>query len=150
MRSLVGIEDAVVTANRDERGHSYLCAYIVAERERVSEWKMSLQRTLPDYMIPTAFTVLDKLPLYSNGKVDRRALPPPQLQRKHDYAAPTNETERKLAEVWKEVLDAERIGLEDHFLYPGGHSLKAMMLSGQVQRAFACACRSRTFSARRC
>ena len=140
LRSLAGIRDAVVMANRDERGHSYLCAYVMARKERIAEWKNHLRHTLPDYMIPTAFILLDKLPLTSNGKVDRRALPVPEhLTRKHDYVAPTNETERKLAAVWEQVLDVERIGRNDHFFEMGGHSLKAMMLSGQVRSRFRCA-----------
>ncbi|MEW2624086.1 amino acid adenylation domain-containing protein [Streptomyces sp. NPDC048106] len=90
------------------------------------ELRGALSGSLPDYMVPAAVLVLDDLPLTPNGKLDRRALPEPDLARgKADFAAPRTATEELVAEVWAEVLGAERLGRDAHFFESGGHSLKA-------------------------
>ncbi|WP_460427464.1 phosphopantetheine-binding protein, partial [Azotobacter armeniacus] len=82
-----------------------------------------LGRLLPDYMVPGALVVLEALPLNASGKVDRKALPEPELAGSQTYEAPQGEIEEKLAEIWAEVLGVERVGRRDSFFEVGGHSL---------------------------
>jgi acyl carrier protein len=96
-----------------------------------------LQKRLPDYMVPSAFVVLEELPLTPNGKIDRRALPVPVLDRESaDFVAPRTETEKTVAEAWSGVLHVERIGVHDDFFQLGGHSLLAMRVVSQLRSAF--------------
>jgi amino acid adenylation domain-containing protein/FkbM family methyltransferase len=98
-----------------------------------------LKAKLPEYMIPSAFVILEELPLTPNGKVDRKALPAPdsaQLQLERSYLAPRDEMERSLAGIWAEVLGLERVGIEDNFLDSGGHSLLALQVISRVRKAF--------------
>jgi amino acid adenylation domain-containing protein len=111
---------------------------LFAER-LVPQLRMFAQESLPEYMIPSAFMLLDKLPLMRNGKLDRQALPMPdtvvwELARK--YVAPRNEVERRLVAIWAEVLNIERIGIEDNFFELGGHSLLATQLVSRIRIAF--------------
>jgi acyl carrier protein len=95
---------------------------------KTSELQKHLLATLPDYMVPSAFVLLDKMPLLSNGKVDREALPTPEYSRKQleeEYVAPRNEVEQSLAKIFAEVLGIEKIGINDNFFLLGGHSLSA-------------------------
>ncbi|SFJ91368.1 non-ribosomal peptide synthetase [Thermoflavimicrobium dichotomicum] len=131
------IEEAVVVARTDEQGHSYLCAYLVTDGPwTVAELREHLGKSLPEYMIPSYFVELEKLPLNANGKVDKRALPEPfgRGQKQEDYAAPTNETEEDLVSIWKEILGVEQIGIHDNFFELGGHSLKATMLASRIHK----------------
>ncbi|HEY0603974.1 MAG TPA: amino acid adenylation domain-containing protein [Herpetosiphonaceae bacterium] len=98
-----------------------------------------LQEKLPDYMIPTLFMVLDAMPISANGKIDRRALPAPTLDRADlatAYIAPRTAVEEVLAEVWGRVLDLERIGVYDNFFEMGGHSLLATQVMARVTSTF--------------
>jgi amino acid adenylation domain-containing protein len=118
------VRGAVVVA-RDEGGDRRLVAYVVgapgATVPSASVMREHLRQTLPEYMVPSAFVTLDSLPLTSNGKVDRRALPaPPREQTGGEYVAPRTEAERALAAVWQEVLGAGRAGVEDNFFDLGG------------------------------
>ena len=131
------VKEAVVLDKQDVQGNKYLCAYIVAERElAVSELRKSLSSSLPDYMIPAYFIQIDKMPLTPNGKIDRRALPEPsgEMDTGVEYAAPRNEAEEKLVDIWAEVLGADKIGIDDDFFALGGHSLKAIKLASLLQR----------------
>ncbi|MBO4797466.1 MAG: hypothetical protein J5494_01655, partial [Candidatus Methanomethylophilaceae archaeon] len=106
-----------------------LCAYIVgdADAESVKEWVSGRK---PAYMVPAFIVKLDSIPLNINGKVDRKALPVPDLSSlRSEYAAPRNETERKLCEALEEVLGVDRVGIDDDFIRLGGDSLKAVRLS---------------------
>lgn len=94
---------------------------------------------LPKYMIPSAFVVLDTLPLNANGKVDRKALPAPDSSRPElsvPYVAPQTAQAEKLAEIWTDVLDISPIGVNDSFFELGGDSLRLMQLMGQIERSF--------------
>ncbi|WP_176560096.1 non-ribosomal peptide synthase/polyketide synthase [Brevibacillus dissolubilis] len=137
------VKEAVVIAREDEPGHRYLCAYVVVEQDQqelpnVSDWKAYLSQDLPHYMIPTHFVSLDKMPLTTNGKIDKRALPKPDtsLTASKEYVAPRTESEAKLAEIWQDVLGIERIGIHENFFELGGHSLKATVLVSQIHKAF--------------
>ncbi|WP_257148234.1 non-ribosomal peptide synthetase, partial [Bacillus cereus] len=132
------IQNAVViTANSHEYG-SYLCAYVVSEAEwSEQDLQMELKRKLPEYMIPTSIIRLKELPLTTNGKVDKRALPNPFVYRdlQVDYELPVGR-EIKMAEIWKELLGIENVSRTDDFFKLGGHSLKASVLVHRIQKEF--------------
>lgn len=115
----------------------YLVAYYVSE-EAIAETSLIkyLEERLPDYMIPTAFIRLDKLPLNANGKLDYKSLPDPKKVTKKDYIAPRNEVQKKLEKIWCELLGVERVSINEKFLNAGGHSLNAMSLIFKVYQTF--------------
>ncbi|NGZ77570.1 non-ribosomal peptide synthetase [Saccharibacillus alkalitolerans] len=134
------VKETIVVAKEDASGGKYLCAYtaspVPAARQ---ELRRHLADRLPDYMIPSYFVHLDVMPLTPNGKIDRRALPEPQpgeMESGTEYAAPQSETECRIAEVWRNVLGTERIGLHDNFFELGGHSLKAAVMVARLQEQF--------------
>jgi len=123
------IKDAVVIDREDSNGNKYLCAYYVSDMElAINDLKDYLSLQLPDYMIPAFFVRIGKIPLTINGKVNRRILPEPEeiSNIKIEYVAPKNEVERKIAEIWREVLGVEKIGILNDFFDLGGNSLKAV------------------------
>jgi amino acid adenylation domain-containing protein/FkbM family methyltransferase len=103
----------------------------------IRDVRASLSRHLPEYMVPAAFVVLESLPVTSNGKLDRKALPPPDHTSvvRRGYEVPVGETETALARIWSEVLKVERVGREDDFFELGGHSLLALRLIAAMKRA---------------
>jgi acyl carrier protein len=105
---------------------------------QVSDLRAHLRGTLPDYMVPAAFVMLPKLPISPNGKVDRRALPAPELAdiETATYVAPRTPEEEQLAQIWADVLGLERVGIEDDFFALGGHSLLAAQLMARVSTIF--------------
>jgi acyl carrier protein len=107
--------------------------------ELVSRLREALGRRLPEYMVPSAFVILDRLPLSSNGKLDRRALPAPELGEyaDRDYEAPQGEVEKTLARIWQETLRTDRVGRHDNFFELGGHSLLSVSLIARVVDHFA-------------
>lgn len=138
--SLSGIvKETVVVAAEDSNGDLFLCAYFVPNGEpNVSDLRGYLARELPDYMIPAYFVRLEKMPLTSNGKVDRRALPKPdQIIPDHGGNGwPRNPTEEKLVLIWQEVLGIKGAGIDDDFFEIGGHSLKATLLVAKIHKEF--------------
>ncbi|MBZ9636378.1 non-ribosomal peptide synthase/polyketide synthase [Clostridium sp. FP1] len=131
------IKEAIVIDREDENGTKYLCAYLVAEKElTVGELRSYLSQNLPEYMIPSYFVQLEKMPLTPNGKIDRKALPKPDgsIVTGTEYEAPRNEVEEKLVAIWKDVLAAERVGINDNFFELGGHSLKATTLVSKMHK----------------
>lgn len=100
--------------------------------EKLQDW---LRERLPAYMVPTRIRLLDKLPLSANGKLDRTALPTAEAERA-DYQAPQTASERGVVELWQNVLNAQRIGLDDDFFAVGGNSLQAMQLAGKLRERF--------------
>ena len=123
------IEDAVVMAREDSPGDKRLVAYVVAGEPasvQASELKDLLKQKLPDFMVPAHFVIMDRFPLTANGKVDRRALPPPETGRpevKSEYVAPNSDSEKIIAAIWQEVLNIEEVGIYDNFFDLGGNSL---------------------------
>ncbi|HYK43003.1 MAG TPA: amino acid adenylation domain-containing protein, partial [Thermoanaerobaculia bacterium] len=108
-------------------------------RKLASELREFSGRRLPAYMVPSVFVPLEKLPVTPNGKIDRAALPVPPGSRtelEHSYRPPRNETERRLCEIWAELLGLERVGVEDNFFALGGHSLLAVQVLSRVGDAF--------------
>ncbi|UDB46533.1 amino acid adenylation domain-containing protein [Bacillus safensis] len=125
------VKEAVVIAASNDT----LCAYFTAEGSvSLSDLREQAGRELPVYMMPAFFMQLDELPLTNNGKVDRRALPAPDLseQGANEYTSPQTETERLLANIWEEVLEVPRIGRHDHFFECGGHSLRGMKMLNRL------------------
>jgi iturin family lipopeptide synthetase A len=143
-----GIGEAVVIAHPDDKGDKTLCAYIAplptnrTNQTSPPELREYLSRTLPDYMIPSFYIQVERIPLTPNGKVDRRALPDPQIYvGDSSYSPPTNEVEERLASIWSDVLgiDRENIGIDGNFFSLGGHSLRAAMMLPKIQSAFGVA-----------
>ncbi|MGX9932376.1 amino acid adenylation domain-containing protein [Virgibacillus salarius] len=131
------IKEAVVVAQEGEPGQKYLCAYIVAKCSMdKSEIKAYLKESLPDYMIPAYFMELMKIPLTNNGKVNRKALPKPDVMGliSEAYEAPKTPTQKILTSIWQNVLGVESIGIHDSFFDLGGHSLKATTVMSEVHK----------------
>jgi amino acid adenylation domain-containing protein len=132
----------VVMAREDIPGDKRLVAYIVPHENlapSIPELRQFLQQQLPEYMVPSAFVVLDILPLTPNGKVDRRALPAPDtssLNLATEIVAPRNQVERQLTEIWQQILGIQTISIKDNFFDLGGHSLLAIKLFWQVEQIF--------------
>ena len=134
-----GITEAVVLDCEEAGGAKFLCAYVVAATAPGDEaLKTFLGIELPDYMIPSHFIWLDRVPMTVNGKVDKRALREmsQNISTRTEYVAPRNEAEEKMAAIWREVLDVEQVGINDDFFSLGGHSLKVSVLINKVKKAF--------------
>ncbi|WP_281174023.1 non-ribosomal peptide synthetase [Andreprevotia chitinilytica] len=139
LATLPALRDAVVLARNDD-GDTRLVAYLVPHAGQTLPETPALRdhllRSLPEYMVPAHFVVLDQLPLTSNGKVDRKALPAPERNRDETaFVAPRNETEAQLAAIWAEVLKLDRVGVHDNFFELGGHSLLAVALVNRIRQA---------------
>ncbi|HEV3049578.1 MAG TPA: amino acid adenylation domain-containing protein, partial [Longimicrobium sp.] len=136
LRQAPGVTDCAVVVRDDVPGDRRLVAYVVGDAE-AEALRDRLRRTLPEYMVPSAFVPLDALPLTANGKLDRKALPAPEGDAfsRRSYEAPLGEVEAALAEIWGEVLGVERVGRWDHFFELGGHSLLAIKLIERMRRA---------------
>ncbi|MCX6584872.1 MAG: amino acid adenylation domain-containing protein, partial [Candidatus Aminicenantes bacterium] len=139
-----GIKEAVVSVQEEESGDKYLCAYVVPDGEyRLSGLREHLAKELPDYMIPSYFVSVEKIPLTPNGKIDRGALPKPGLKIGESYTAPRNEIEKRLVRLWAEILGRDAlpdsqlqtsIGIDDNFFQLGGHSLKATIMTSKIHK----------------
>jgi amino acid adenylation domain-containing protein len=130
------IKEAVVIPIENNSGDKQLSAYVVCEQQqppRITQLKEFLAKILPDYMIPSYFVILDRIPLTPNGKIDRKALPTPEIQSDKGYIAPRNEVEKKLVEIWSGIL-GHPVGINDNFFKMGGHSLKATILMSKIYR----------------
>ena len=126
----------LVRGKKDQEGDQFLCAYFVAEAEILaSELREALAKALPDYMIPSSFIQLDRIPITLNGKVDHPSLLALAVETEVEYVAPRNRTEEILVEIWREVLEREPIGINDNFFELGGHSLKATVVIGRIHKA---------------
>jgi amino acid adenylation domain-containing protein len=115
---------------------SRLVAWVVADEASADELRGFLNARLPEYMVPSAFMALPTLPLNTNGKVDRRALPEPEAVAQEDYVAPRNPTEEQIAALWSSLLRVERVGAGDNFFDLGGHSLLATQLVSHLRASF--------------
>ena len=139
LRGHAAVRDAVVVGRANESGEVRLIAYFTSSLQpapTTSELRKFLNKTLPDYMIPASFMFLQALPLTSNGKVDRKALPEPNDQRPElstPYVLPRNQVERMLAGLWEDVLGVRPVGINDDFFDLGGDSLKLANMISRVE-----------------
>ncbi len=137
-----GIKEVVVTALNNNSGDERLVAYVVpktAPGPNVSELRRFLEDKLPDYMIPATFLTLDALPLTDTLKVDRKALPKPNRLRPEiavPFAMPENSIEEALVKIWAEILELDRVGINDNFFDLGGDSLRASRVISRVIQTF--------------
>ncbi|HLP88081.1 MAG TPA: amino acid adenylation domain-containing protein [Nostocaceae cyanobacterium] len=135
------VQDAVVMVREDVAGDQRLVAYLVLQPESnlsIENLRSYLQEKLPEYMIPTTFVPLQSLPLTTNGKVDRKALPAPDkvnAEVKESFVAPRNSLEEQLAGIWAEVLRVEKVGIYNNFFSLGGHSLLVTQLISRMRDA---------------
>ena len=144
LRKHPSIREAVVLLREDIPGVKRLVAYWVSyegEEISVQELRKSLRESLPDYMVPSIFVALDRMPMTTNGKTDRSALPAPDNTHRRiagnpDYHEPQTPTQKKLTRFFSEVLHIEPIGLEDNFFDLGGHSLLATQVTSRIREAF--------------
>ena len=133
------VQEAVVIAREDVPGEKRLVAYVVAESSRaapgVEVLRTHLKAALPEHMVPSAFVVLESLPLTSSWKLDRRALPAPEQGAyvSRQYEAPQGEVEEILARIWGELLRVEQISRRDNFFDLGGHSLLATRVLSRIR-----------------
>ncbi|WDM77360.1 amino acid adenylation domain-containing protein [Xanthomonas cucurbitae] len=135
-----GIRDAVVLARTDEHGYQQLVAYVIAQDPQsppsAETLRTHLLSALADYMVPSAFVLLEQWPLTLNGKLDRKALPAPDgaAYAAQAYEAPQGEVEQTLAGIWQSVLGVEQVGRHDNFFQLGGHSLLAVTVIERMRR----------------
>lgn len=138
LRSVPGVREAVVLAREDSLGDKRLVAYVVVEdKENVerSTLRHQLSRLLPEYMVPAQYVFLDQFPLTPNGKLNRKALPAPEMIRgTKAYVAPRTPTESQLAQIWADVLQLDKVGVEDNFFTLGGHSLLAITVLERMRQ----------------
>ncbi|WP_028546570.1 non-ribosomal peptide synthetase [Paenibacillus taiwanensis] len=128
---------ATVIVRGSDSSEKQLCAYYVADRPLPpSELKRLLAQDLPSYMIPAYLIPLERMPLTTNGKVDRKALPSPEdyVQAETEYVAPRTAHERLLARIWQDVLGLTKVGVKDNFFELGGHSLRATTLVSKLHK----------------
>ncbi|MGH8017131.1 MAG: amino acid adenylation domain-containing protein, partial [Opitutaceae bacterium] len=141
LRTHPDVADAVVVAREDVPGARRLVAYVVDKPGTSPSARALLDflgSRLPEYMAPAAFVTLERLPLTPNGKVDRKALPAPDdtaLATAGDFVAPRTPVETAVADIWRDLLGAERVGIHDNFFDLGGHSLLAMRAVAQIGKA---------------
>ncbi|RLJ80977.1 non-ribosomal peptide synthetase, partial [Pedobacter alluvionis] len=140
LRNHEEIEDAVVTTKRDDQGDLQLIAYFTGpQKPDIAALKINLSSQLPEYMLPAYYVPLDYFPITSNGKIDKKNLPDPQIllqQEKTSYTAARNPIEEKLLLIWKDILGEINIDVRDNFFEVGGHSLKATRLVSQIHQVF--------------
>jgi amino acid adenylation domain-containing protein len=137
-----GVAQSVVMAREDEPGNKRLVAYILRAGDQPpdeDQMREHLRQKLPEYMVPSAFVIMEDFPLSSNGKVDRKALPKPEIRRSDEigsYVAPRNQKEEQLADIWQKTLGIEKVGMTDNFFDLGGHSLLGARLFARIEKAF--------------
>jgi natural product biosynthesis luciferase-like monooxygenase protein len=134
-----GVAQAVVMAREDQPGDTRLVAYLVGTKLDGTALREALRARLPDFMLPSAFVMLDEFPHTPNGKIDRKALPAPDAVAATapaaEFVAPTSDLESQIAEVWKDVLKLAQVGTRDNFFDLGGHSLLAVQAHRRLKEA---------------
>ncbi len=140
------VREAVVVAREDTPGDKRLVAYYIASQVDESEggtagaeqFRSHLSASLPEYMVPAAYVRLESFPLTPNGKLDRKALPAPEADAfaTRSYEPPRDETEQKIAAIWQEVLQFDKVGREDNFFDLGGNSLQLIKVHSRLRQAF--------------
>ncbi|WP_370963602.1 amino acid adenylation domain-containing protein [Amycolatopsis sp. cg9] len=136
LREQPGVADAVVLVREDTPGDKRLVGYVVGDAD-TGALRTALKETLPDYMVPPSFVTLDALPLTPNGKLDRKALPAPVAARDASttLVEPSSPLEVLLADIWRDVLKVEELGVDDDFFDLGGHSMLATQVVARIAKA---------------
>lgn len=137
MHNAEAVQKAAVTVKEEKDGLKQLCAYYVSDKPiAAAQLREQLSSKLPDYMVPSYFVRLEHMPLTSNGKINRKALPAPEssLQQTAEYVPPGNETESKLTDLWKEVLGISHAGIKHNFFDLGGNSIRAAALAARIHK----------------
>jgi amino acid adenylation domain-containing protein len=132
------VKQSVVIVSEDEREDKRLIGYVVGEDVSAAELKRHLRERLPEYMAPEAILVLEEMPITTNGKLDRKRLPPIKgagRRPEQEYIAPRTPVEEILAGICEEVLNLDRVGIADNFFELGGHSLLAMQVILRISKA---------------
>ncbi|NEB40844.1 non-ribosomal peptide synthetase [Streptomyces sp. SID14515] len=134
------VSQAAVVVREDQPGDKHLVAYVVSKGAALDPARLSAELRdrasgqLPEYMVPSAFVAMDTLPVTTNGKLDRKALPAPEFSGTTGGRGPRNEREEHLCRLFADILGVERVGIDDHFFDLGGHSLSATRLLGRIRR----------------
>ena len=137
LSGIKGVQQSLVLVKNDEKNNKLLVAYLTQEGNlSKKEIKESLFKKLPDYMIPQLFVLLESFPLNKNGKVDKNALPEPDLSEINntDYKAPSTAIEIGLSKIWQELLGISKVGIHDNFFALGGHSLLASKMISRIEK----------------
>lgn len=138
LRQHPAVREGVVIVREDQPGNRQLVAYLAPARSSLdlADVREHLKRRLPEYMIPSAFVVMEALPLTPNGKIDRKALPAPERTGTADEAsAPRTVVEQALAAIWQDMLGVGRVGVHDNFFTLGGNSLLILQMIARARRA---------------
>jgi amino acid adenylation domain-containing protein len=136
LKDHANVREAVVIVREDTPGNQRLVAYVVL-RQPDNNLRAFVKSRVPDYMVPAAFVVLEKLPISPNGKVDHAALPVPNeslFESNKEFLAPRTPMEETLAQIWKEILEIGRVGMHDNFFELGGHSLLATQVVSRIRK----------------
>lgn len=131
------IKEVIVVLKEDDKGNKYLVGYMITDHKlEVSKLRKYLSKKLPSYMIPQCFITLDKIPLTPNGKVNKKALPIPDMniETGEGYEGATTTIELRLVHIWEEELKVDKVGIHDNFFDLGGHSLRAVNIIMKIQR----------------
>ena len=142
-----GVRKAVVVERQEGSGQKRLVAYIEMQDQELGliqgkkqsithQLRRYLQEYLPDYMVPSALVILPQIPLTPNGKINRKALPEPEVSLDSDFLLPRDHTEKQLAQIWADILNVKPIGIQDNFFELGGHSLLAVSLMAEIESHF--------------
>jgi acyl carrier protein len=135
------VKDAVVITRADTSGEKRLVAYVTERDQRtvtVDSLRAYLKQLLPEYMVPSAFVILETLPVTPSGKLNRRMLPAPGLDAYStgQHEPPQGPIEQTIARLWQELLHIERVGRQSNFFELGGHSLHGMKLVTKISQCF--------------
>ena len=137
LREIEGIKDTAVIVREDGNGEKAIYGYVVSDNPfSVNEIREQLSKTLPNYMMPTYLTQIEKLPITRNGKLDKRALPEIEAKSGKEYVEPQDEAEATLCRAFEEVLGIDKVSVKDNFFDLGGHSLRAIKLEVKLQRLY--------------
>jgi amino acid adenylation domain-containing protein len=133
------VKECIVSVHENSPSDAALVAYFEPQPKSsptVNDLRAHLKAQLPDYMVPSAFVAMDKLPLTPSGKFDRKALPPPNdhIKVQDEFVAPRDALEKKLVAIWSKVLKIKRIGIRDNFFDLGGHSFAAILVLTEVRK----------------
>ncbi|MEO5570671.1 MAG: amino acid adenylation domain-containing protein [Bacteroidia bacterium] len=143
LRKHPDMQDLIVVVKEDTNGDKKIVAYIVEKIKSdnlVNELRNYLKDKLPEFMVPSVFVVMDKLPITPNGKINRKALPEPEIilktefENESDIMLQLSSTEEMLADIWKELLNLKKIGIKDNFFELGGHSLIGVKMFIEIEK----------------